>query len=77
MKGWLNAIPLHFIDENVRVGFGMDPDEKLNKANCLQPAKGNYKVEITNYKIAATSSGFLYFLLIVSNNNKHKQDEHY
>jgi hypothetical protein len=26
-------------DENVRVGFGMDPDEKLNKANCLQPAK--------------------------------------
>ena len=26
-------------DENVRVGFGMDPDDKLNKANCLQPTK--------------------------------------
>ncbi len=33
------VIPLLFlVDENVRVGFGMDPDDKLNKANCLQPA---------------------------------------
>lgn len=36
------------MDEKVRVGSGMDPDDKLNKANCLQPAKGIYKSEITN-----------------------------
>ena len=45
-----NRHPFAFLsDENVRVGFGMDPDDKLNKANCLQPAKGIYKAEITNY----------------------------
>ena len=30
------------VDENVRVGFGMDPDDKLNKANCLQPTEEKY-----------------------------------
>ena len=34
--------PFAFKDDNVRVGFGMDPDEKLNKVNCLQPSKKKY-----------------------------------
>ena len=38
------------VDENVRVGFGMDPDDKLNKANCLQPRQRNYEVQITNHE---------------------------
>ena len=41
--------PFAFKDENVRVGFGMDPDDKLNKANCLQPAKENkYQFRVIN-----------------------------
>ena len=39
---------LFFIDENVRVGFGMDPDEKLNKANCLPSLK---QIQNQNYEI--------------------------
>ena len=42
--------PFAFLkDENVRVGFGMDPDEKLNKANCLQPSK--VEIRNQNYEI--------------------------
>ena len=44
-----NRHPFAFLsDEDVRVGFGMDPDDKLNKANCLQPAKENYKLKSRN-----------------------------
>ena len=35
----LSGLQIKEAMKNVRVGFGMDPDEKLNKANCLQPAK--------------------------------------
>ncbi len=37
--------PSPFKDENVRVGFGMDPDEKLNKVNCLQPSKEELQIK--------------------------------
>lgn len=36
-------------DENVRVGFGMDPDDKLNKANCL-PLLQKIQAQNSNYK---------------------------
>lgn len=44
--------PFAFIDENVRVGFGMDPDDKLNKANCLPSLK---QIQNQNYEIPNNS----------------------
>ena len=46
--------PFAFLDENVRVGFGMDPDDKLNKANCLQPTE--YKLSIINNQLSMNTS---------------------
>lgn len=59
------SYPFIFLDENVRVGFGMDPDDKLNKANCLQPAKE--QLQITNCKLLLNTRNCFVFSLF----NKH------